>query len=253
MSQKTVHIPSTSTHFLRQLEKTLLQKENTREVATALMSIHDELASREFPDLQYLDYLEQKHTENNIATYLEIGVRWGDALRLYRPECKAVGVDPAFDIKHSLPTKPTLYAMLSDDFFFEHSEVYENHFELIFIDGLHEARQTAKDIFHALGVLKEGGEILVHDAMPISMAVATPTQKTRFWTGNVWQAAYAFCSKEFPLKWEFVPAAPSGLLRLYDIEPGFRPSRREIMHRVSEAEKMNFADAVELLSFLKSL
>ncbi len=253
MTLETVHIPTAPTQSLRQLENILLSKKRTRDIASALMKIHDELAAREFPDLQYTDYLRQKHVENNIETYLEVGVRWGDALRLANAGCQAVGVDPEFDIKHPLLADPTLFGMLSDDFFFEYSEEYRNTFELIFLDGLHEARQTAKDIYHALEVLKEGGEILVHDAMPISLAVSTPTQQTRFWTGNVWQAAYAFSSSEFPWKWEYVPAYPSGLFKLYNIDPDFKPSRSRIMNRVAEASNMKFANAPALLSFLKAL
>nr|WP_281500559.1 class I SAM-dependent methyltransferase [Kordiimonas marina] len=217
------------------------------------MKIHDELAAREFPDLQYQDYLRARHDSGKVGAYLEVGVRWGDALKLARPGCKAVGVDPAFDIKVPLPSAPELYAQLSDDFFFEHTERYTGFFDLIFLDGLHEARQTAKDIYHALSVLKPGGEILVHDVLPISLAITTPSQKTRFWTGNVWQAAYAFCDRDMPLKWEFVDAAPSGLFRLYDIDPAFRPSRARIMQRVAEAGAMTFADAPALLGFLRGL
>ena len=248
----TVSLKNGSKEDLRLVEQHLLQQPRTKEIAATLMRLHEGLAAREFPDIEYKNYLREKH-QAGVKSYLEVGVRWGDALMLAEPGCQGVGVDPAFDIKHPLACDPTLYGMLSDDFFFEHSERYAGAFDLIFLDGLHEARQTAKDIYHALYVLKPGGEILSHDVLPISLAVATPTQQTRFWTGNVWQAAYAFAHKDFPLKWEFVEAHPSGLFRLYDIDPDFRPSRQLIMERVAEAAAMKFKGAGELLDFLRSL
>ncbi|WP_262690723.1 class I SAM-dependent methyltransferase [Kordiimonas aestuarii] len=252
MNQVSVNLKTGSKAELRMVEDHLLRQPRNKDVAAKLMRIHEALATREFPDLEYKNYLSTKH-KAGVRDYLEVGVRWGDALMLAAPGCKAVGVDPAFDIKHPLECEPTLYGMLSDDFFFEHSERYAQAFDLIFLDGLHEARQTAKDIYHALSVLKPGGEILSHDVLPISLAVATPTQQTRFWTGNVWQAAYAFAHKDFPLKWEFIEAHPSGLFRLYDIDPDCRPSRQLIMERVAEASAMKFNDAGELLDFLRSL
>jgi hypothetical protein len=250
--QQRKTIPEASEAELRALEKVLLSQENNRKIAVTLERIHTELASREFPKLEYLSYIKENYHDQGVNSYLEVGVRWGDGLALAKPDCKSVGVDPNFQINKDLPSDPSLFEITSDDFFFEHSDTYKNFFELIFLDGLHEARQTAKDIYHSLDVLKEGGEILVHDVLPVTMAVASPEMKTYFWTGNVWQSAAAFCRKEYPLKWEFIDAAPSGLLRLYDIDPEFRPSRKEIMQNVATASKMHF-EARELLDYLRSL
>ena len=238
---------------LREKEKRLLlEHPESRQLANALEKIHIALAKIEFPELEYLDYIKKTYHEKGVASYLEIGVRWGDSLAMAKPGCMAVGVDPNFDLQHNLPSKPKLFSMTSDDFFFQCSDEYKASFELIFLDGLHVARQTAKDIWHSLEVLKPGGEILVHDVLPVSMTVAQPETKSHFWTGDVWQSAYAFCKKEYPLKWEFIDAFPSGLLRLYDIDPTFRPPRAEIMKSVQEASQMKF-EARELLDFLKAL
>lgn len=237
---------------LRAREEHLVRLPDTKENANALEKIHMELARREFPKYEYLDYINQNYHEKGIQSYLEVGVRWGDGLALAKPGCRSVGVDPNFQLRMDLPSDPELYSMTSDDFFFEHSGTYSSAFELIFLDGLHEARQTAKDIWHALEVLKPGGEILVHDVLPVSMTVASPEPKSHFWTGNVWQSAFAFCGKGYPLKWEFIDAFPSGLLRLYDIDPDFRPSRHKTMEFVREAAAMKF-QARELLDFLRAL
>jgi len=249
---RVVNIKAATEVELRDLEAKLLKQRDLGKVANTLEKIHVELSDREFPNLQYLDFIENNYHNKGINSYLEVGVRWGDGLKLATPTCATVGVDPNFQIRCELPSDPQLYGITSDDFFFEYSEQYENFFELIFLDGLHEARQTAKDIFNSLAVLKDGGEILVHDVLPVSMTVASPEPKSHFWTGNVWQSAFAFCDRKFPLKWEFIDAAPSGLLRLYDIDPEFRPSRQQIMANVKKAASMKF-EARELLDYMRAL
>ncbi len=233
-------------------QQLLMQNSETSRIANELEKIHMALAKIEFPEIEYLDYIKKNYHEKGIGSYLEVGVRWGDSLAMAKPDCMAVGVDPNFDLKHDLPSLPKLFSMTSDDFFFQCTDEYASSFELVFLDGLHEARQTAKDIWHSLDVLKPGGEILVHDVLPISMTVANPESKSHFWTGNVWQSAYAYCGKNYPLKWEFIDAFPSGLLRLYDIDPEFRPPRADIAKSVRHASQMQF-EARELLDFLRSL
>jgi|GEM_PF-4582265 len=241
---------------LRAIEKMFIQKNQgkmTRVAAAELMQLHERMAKLQFPDVKYMDYLKKHHVDRDISTYLEVGVRWGDALALANEGCYAVGVDPQFDIKHTLKVEPHLFGVLSDDFFFEHTETYSNFFEMIFLDGLHEAHQTMKDIYHSFAVLKEGGEILAHDMLPVALSVATPTQQTRFWTGNVWQSAAAFCVPGRPYKWEFVPAFPSGLFRLYDIDPDYRPSAKDTVARLQAIQKLKFGNTSELLDYIHSL
>ena len=63
-------------------------------------------------------------------------------------------------------------------------------FDLIFIDGLHEAEQVLRDVDNALEALNPNGIILVHDAKPLFADEATfPMPKDIvFWNGTVWKA-----------------------------------------------------------------
>lgn len=257
MAQQTIKLEDASLEQLRVFETAFINQygaqSHSRDIAGQLYQIHEEMAKKQFPDIDYKQYLKDRHENTPVKTYLEIGVRWGDALALATEDCKAVGVDPAFDIRETIQADATLFKLTSDDFFFEHTETYRNTFDMIFVDGLHEAKQTAKDICHAFAVLKEGGEIFVHDAMPVALSVTAPVQHTRFWTGNVWQAAAAFCVPGAPYKWEFVPAFPSGLFRIYDVDPDYVPSGNAVMKSLKSVKGHKFSNASQLLEHLTNL
>ena len=96
--------------------------------------------------------------KNSAKSYLEIGVRIHslnfDKINIdYK-----VGVDPGIETFDREPT----FKLTSDDFFAKNTET----FDIIFIDGLHEARQVERDILNSLRILNEGGFIVCHDMNP---------------------------------------------------------------------------------------
>lgn len=110
-------------------------------------------------------------------TYLEIGV-YNKALNYHKINCqKKLGVDP--DPKAGADiVKP------SDVFFAKNRQ----HFDLIFIDGLHHADQVERDILNALKFLTDNGSIVVHDCNPTSEAMQQVPRVQGEWTGDVWRA-----------------------------------------------------------------
>lgn len=93
-------------------------------------------------------------------SYLEIGVRIHaenfDKIKIPNK----VGVDP--DTEKCCDREPT-YKTTSDEYFSSNNET----FDIIFIDGLHEAEQVERDILNSLDCLNEGGYIVCHDMNPI--------------------------------------------------------------------------------------
>eukprot|EP01034_Spumella_vulgaris_P005623 gene5623-7181_t len=78
--------------------------------------------------------------------------------------------------------------MTSDDFFAQNTEF----FDVIFVDGLHEANQVFRDVTNALKWLNPGGAIVMHDCNPRSFAIqngAYGEDKSIPWTGDTWKAA----------------------------------------------------------------
>jgi len=95
-----------------------------------------------------------------------------------------IGVDPD-------PAAHATHVMTSDEFFSKNTE----KFDIIFIDGLHEAHQVYKDIKNALAVLNESGVIVCHDCSPISKEGAKDYEDFPLedygkysWNGDCWKA-----------------------------------------------------------------
>lgn len=143
--------------------------------------------------IDVIRHIAQLYTIND---YLEIGCNtdatFGLAEDLFP---HAVGVDP---------NQGGNLRMTSDEFFDRNTEM----FDLIFVDGLHEANQVFRDVHHALEILRpgkydsaivccvkvmwEGGTILMHDANPRSRQIQEAEQiDGGVWSGDVWKAAVA--------------------------------------------------------------
>lgn len=109
--------------------------------------------------------------------YLEIGLCSGICRDSVNAKNKTT-VDPSD--KTDNPT----HLMTSDAFFSQNEGMYD----IVFIDGLHEANQVYKDILNALDCLKEGGTIFCHDMLPTSEAIQAVPRVSALWTGDCWKA-----------------------------------------------------------------
>jgi SAM-dependent methyltransferase len=117
-------------------------------------------------------------------SYLEIGVQNG--VNFNAIKCKSkVGVDP--DRK----SKATIF-LPSDLFFTLNSET----FDIIFIDGLHEADQVMRDLENAYVCLNKGGVIVVHDCNPEKEIHQRVPRESKVWNGDVWKAFIRFRSDD---------------------------------------------------------
>lgn len=109
--------------------------------------------------------------------YLEIGLDSGICRDNVRTKNKTT-VDPLD--KTDNPT----HLMTSDEFFRGNT----NKFDVIFIDGLHEAPQVYRDILNSLECLKDGGTILCHDMLPTSEDIQAVPRISNIWTGDCWKS-----------------------------------------------------------------
>mgnify|MGYP003660120556 CR=1 FL=1 len=114
-------------------------------------------------------------------SYLEIGL--GDGGVYKDIKCKnKVSVDPCIS-DGSEKLNPT-HKLTSDDFFAQSKDF----FDVIFIDGLHEAGQVEKDINNSLKVLNDNGYIVCHDMSPVSEDMQIVPRAQSRWTGDCWKA-----------------------------------------------------------------
>ncbi len=108
--------------------------------------------------------------------YLEIGVQNSWCINQIKCPFKD-SVDPDKDTKAN-------YHMTSDDFFKKNTNLYN----LIFIDGLHEAEQVFRDIGNALNSLEDDGVVIIHDCLPPNEDSQKVPRETKIWVGDVWKA-----------------------------------------------------------------
>jgi SAM-dependent methyltransferase len=112
-------------------------------------------------------------------SYLEIGVNDPfynyDQIKI----ASKVGVDP---VAH----KNYIISQTSDDYFA--SLAVDETFDLIFIDGLHQADQVLRDIDNSLRHLNDGGTIVCHDMLPDNEEMQMVPRLVKNWTGDCWKA-----------------------------------------------------------------
>lgn len=139
---------------------------------------------REIERIPRWTFLNMLIERRGYQSFLEIGVRDGATMRRIRCPRK-VGVDP-------MPREGAPEAC--NDFFRTTSNAFfatnEEHFDLVFVDGLHIGEQALSDVLHALECLNEGGTIVMHDCNPQTEAaqMVPKPHGQRAWNGTAWKA-----------------------------------------------------------------
>jgi len=127
------------------------------------------------------DIINQLIKNHNYKKYLEIGYQEGVNFR--KIECEN---------KYSVdPNGKADYKGTSDDFYRQNKETRD----IIFIDGLHEAKQVKRDIINSIKALNDGGCIVLHDCLPKTFEMQKVPRETNIWTGNVWRAWTGFLTR----------------------------------------------------------
>jgi hypothetical protein len=141
-----------------------------------------------------INYFIKKY---NYKTYLEIGYYKGWSFDKVECETRvAVDPNPCKTIEqillpkseissHIIGKSEYLVKLTSDEYF---SSKNNTKFDIIFIDGLHEAEQVKRDIENSLKHLSEGGVIILHDCNP-PLYEHTTTGIDGCWTGDVYKTA----------------------------------------------------------------
>ena len=164
------------------------------------------------------DIINKLIEENGYKSYLEIGYYKGwsfDRIQI-PPKGLKIAVDPnpskTKDMEGWISSASAGYMLENNEYsmfqkkkpeFEEYifkttsDEFFENldpdaKFDIIFIDGLHDAGQVSRDIDNAYKHLRENGRIVLHDANP-PLYLHTTSGLDGCWTGDVYKAV----AKEF--------------------------------------------------------
>jgi hypothetical protein len=108
--------------------------------------------------------------------YLEVGVENGLTFEAIQLRHK-VGVDPhpRFRVTHLTPW--VKFHKLTSDVFFD---LNKQSFDIVYLDGLHTAEQTLRDLHSALKKLNRGGAIIIDDTVPNDQYSALPDQNETY-------------------------------------------------------------------------
>ena len=130
-----------------------------------------------------LDLIKTFIEKTNCKSYLEIGC---DKNQVWNH----ITVDTKFGVD---PYRGGNMRMTSDEFFKQNTSL----FDVIFIDGLHEYNQVARDFENSLEVLNTDGVIIIHDMLPRTEEMADPNVVcSGSWLGDVYKLAFDLANRK---------------------------------------------------------
>jgi len=184
------------------------------------MREHDAAASARFPGPDYYQVLGWIHETLRPATYVEIGVGYGESLRLAIPPTVSLGIDPHPPAEF---TGPAFIRQTSIDFFARYDLrefLGSPYFSLAFLDGSHLVEDVAADLLSLERYASPSSVVLVHDTIPLDEETSSRTRATEFYTGDVWKIAPLLVKARPELEVATVRAAPSGLTMIRGLGAG---------------------------------
>ena len=164
------------------------------------------------------EFLAQLHEQLQPRGYLEIGVQFGESLRLAR--CPAIGVDPAPQLRYH-PILARVYETTSDDFFAtDHTrELLAFTLDLAFIDGMHLYEYALRDFENVERYVNERSVVVFDDVLPRNQHEAAREQCPGDWTGDVWKVPKLLQAHRSKLKQHWVDTFPTGTYVVYGFDP----------------------------------
>ena len=135
-------------------------------------------------------------------------------------------------------------------------ETVTEKFDLVFIDGIHDAAECLESIEAAFSVLSAGGVVAVHDCLPGTPAMASDTRCPGAWCGDVFKAVAWYFSRAGCLCYTVDAAYGVGIVdSAYASTGGFEFPRAAmadltyddyVLHRDALMHVAHFSDAAEL-------
>jgi hypothetical protein len=186
--------------------------------AHELRLLSESLFSRA-PDYQAM--LKRLHEHLKPATYLEIGIHTGSTLDLAAPATRAIGVDPAPQLRHAPFSNQRVFAQTSDDFFAGTDVAAElgGQVEFAFIDGLHHFDFALRDFANVERLARRDTVVAIHDCWPLDAVTSARERSTVLWTGDVWRLIVLLRKYRPDLSVHTIGAPPSGLGLVLGLDP----------------------------------
>jgi hypothetical protein len=202
-------------------------------------------------------------------SYLEVGVATG-ATFLAALAKRKVGVDPKFLFDTSVMIEGAEFHAKSSDDYFGSVAKKTDRFDVIFLDGLHTAEQTLRDLLNAREYLAADGVIIIDDAIPSSYPASLANRQDFFkmkealsikkgaWMGDVFRLI--FFIETFMQSFSYrITSDNHGQIVLWRARRAAVKSRtiaevgaKEYVHLFSEHESLRFAKLADIVLEVKN-
>jgi SAM-dependent methyltransferase len=167
------------------------------------------------------DFLVRLHQLVKPRFYTEIGVEYGNSLRL--ADCPALGIDPAPQLTAPLDPRHKLSLTTSDDFFMLTDAASQlQPIDLSYIDGMHQIEFALRDFMQMELFCHAGSVVIVDDIYPAHALQGERIRQSRFWTGDVWKIIKLLESARPDLILLPLDTSPTGSLLVLGLDPNNR-------------------------------
>jgi hypothetical protein len=164
------------------------------------------------------DFLVRLHHLVKPRFYTEIGVEYGNSLRL--ADCPALGIDPAPQLTAPLDPRHQLSLTTSDDFFMLTNAASQlQPIDLSYIDGMHQIEFALKDFMHMELFCHASSVVIVDDIYPAHALQGERIRQSRFWTGDVWKIIKILENTRPDLILLPLDTSPTGSLLVLGLDP----------------------------------
>lgn len=119
--------------------------------------------------------------------YVEIGVSSGECIRQIRAR-RRIAVEPFPVSRYSPSWDGVELHEVESDRYFDYPDVKPGQVNVALVDGLHEFRQTLRDVLNLEPLMHPKGVIFIHDCNPLTLR--HQDDRTGAWNGDVWKVAH---------------------------------------------------------------
>jgi len=175
-------------------------------------------------------------------SYLEIGTQNPDNCFNHIPCEHKLSIDPD-------PQSKADEIMTSREYF-DGIENEDYEFDLIFIDGEHERKESKNDLKESLKYLSHNGTIIMHDGNPWNEESQRIPRETRQWNGDVWKTIIEHVALANHLVYTI--NTDFGVCCIHPFAPREQESRGMTMHyEVFEKDKTKFLNLISVEEWYK--
>jgi predicted O-methyltransferase YrrM len=162
------------------------------------------------------EFLRLMHNLIRPEIYLEIGVQYGQSLRLAKFSRVAIGIDPNPQVTEA-PSNMRLYEMHSSEFYDRELWTENEPAGLAFIDGSHLFEDAVDDFDLVLNSTDRDSVAVFDDVLPRNEVEASRTPNLNVWAGDVWRLHPYLTARHPRTTFVLVDVEPTGVMVAYDL------------------------------------